>query len=149
MAELICSSWTNKFFVILLLSKTPPPSARSPRRWPLRHNHRSRSHQTVLPLQLRLPERNHQKTGDYQSVRRDQRVSRSSGTRAGAIRHARGQRCIPFTLLSPSPAAMQTPQAKCRKLFLHLYGLFHQKAATLPEISLAFELSDIYMELLL
>ena len=76
MAELVCSSWTNKFFVILLLSKTPPPSARSPRRWPLRHDHRSRCHQTVLPLQLRLPERNHQKTDDYQSVRRDQRVSR-------------------------------------------------------------------------
>ena len=76
MVELVCSIWANKFFVILLLSKTPPPSARSPRRRPLRHEHRSRCHQTVLPLQLRLPERNHQKTDDYQSVRRDQRVSR-------------------------------------------------------------------------
>ena len=84
----------TSFFIAPLLSKTPPPSARSPRRWPLRHDHRSRSHQTVLPLQLRLPERNHQKTDDYQSVRRDQRVSRTPGTRAGAIRHARGQRCV-------------------------------------------------------
>ena len=66
----------TSFFIEPLLSKTPPPSARSPRRRPLRHEHRSRCHQTVLPLQLRLLERNHQKTDDYQSVRRDQRVSR-------------------------------------------------------------------------
>ena len=137
------------FFVILLLSKTPPPSAHSPRRRPLRHDHRSRCHQTVLPLQLRLPERNRQKTDDYQSVLRDQRVSRTPGTRASAIQHARGQRCIPFTLLSPSPAAMQTPQAKCRKLFYTFTDFFTKKQQVLPEISLAFELSDIYMELLL
>ena len=77
MVKLVCSIWANKFFVILLLSKTPPPSARSPRRRPLRHGHRSRCHQTVLPLQLRLPERNHQKTDDHQPTRWDQRVSRA------------------------------------------------------------------------
>lgn len=44
---------------------------------------------------------------------------------------------------------MQTPQAKCRKLFYTFTDFLAKKQQALPEISLAFELSDIYMELLL